>query len=183
MTSFVVMPDTRPVIDDVALVQFISERAKASAKARIYPAGALTTDLEGKTMAEIGLMAEAGAILFTNGDQPVTNASVLKRAMTYAASRNALVMSRPDDSTLAGSGVMNAGAQAGRMGLSGIPMEAEWIGAARDLMLAEQTGCRLVLDQISTSRTLELVKDAKARGASVFTTIAAHTLFFNELDV
>jgi dihydroorotase len=183
VTSLVVMPDTKPVVDDVALVRYISDRAKVSAKARIYPAGALTSGLKGDAMAEIGLMADAGAVFFTNGDTPIGNASILKRAMTYAASRGAIVMSRPDDNALKGSGVMNAGAFAARKGLSGIPKEAEWIGAARDLMLAEATGCTLILDQVSTPRTLELVGDSRARGATVFTTIAAHSLFFNELDV
>lgn len=183
VTSFVVMPDTRPVIDDVALVRFVSERGRETAQARIYPAGGLTVGLGGEAMAEIGLMAEAGAILFTNGDWPVASAQVMKRAMTYAASLGALVMSRPDDRTLAGSGVMNSGAFAARAGLSGIPVEAEWIGAARDVMLAEITGCRLVLDQVSTLRTLEIASAARARGARVFTTAAAHSLFFNERDV
>ena len=183
VTSLVVMPDTKPVIDDVALVRFISDRAKTSAKARIYPAGALTTGLKGEAMAEIGLMADAGAVLFTNGDEPLQNASILKRAMTYAASRGAIIMSRPDDRALKGSGVMNGGAFAARKGLAGIPREAEWIGAARDLMLAETTGCTLILDQVSTPRTLELVAKSRSEGASVFTTVAAHSLFFNELDI
>ncbi len=183
VTSLVVMPDTKPVVDGVALVRYISDRARANAKARIYPAAALTVGLKGEAMAEIGLMADAGAILFTNGDVPIANASTLKRAMTYAASRGAIVMSRPDDTALKGSGVMNAGAFAARKGLSGIPEEAEWIGAARDLMLAETTGCTLILDQVSTPRTLDLVADSRDRGANVFTTIAAHSLFFNELDV
>ena len=183
VTSLVVMPDTKPVVDDVALVRFISDRAKASALARIYPAGALTTGLKGDAMAEIGLMADAGAVLFTNGDTPVSNPSIMKRAMTYAASRGAIVMSRPEDTALKGSGVMNAGAFAARKGLAGIAKEAEWIGAARDLMLAEETGCTLILDQVSTLRTLEMVADSRDRGASVFSTIAAHSLFFNELDV
>lgn len=183
ITSLVVMPDTRPVIDDVALVRFIAERARETAKARVYPAGALTVGLAGEAMAEIGLMAEAGAILFTNGDWPVASAQVMKRAMAYAASRDALVMSRPDERTLTGSGVMNAGALAARAGLSGMPIEAEWIGAMRDTALAEQTGCRLILDQVSTARTLEIAAAARARGAAVFTTAAAHSLFFNERDV
>ena len=183
VTSFVVMPDTRPTVDDVALVRFIRERARETAKARIYPSGALTVGLGGEFMAEIGLMADAGAIAFTNGDMPVANASIMKRAMVYAASRGALVMSRPDDRALSGSGVMNAGAFAARFGLSGIPAEAEWIGAARDVMLAETTGCRLLLDQVSTARTLEIVAEARARGAKVHATVAAHTLFFNERDV
>lgn len=183
VTSFVIMPDTRPTVDDVALVRYIADRAKVSAKARIYAAGALTVGLMGEAMAEIGLMSEAGAVLFTNGDNPLANASIQKRAMSYAASRGAIVMSRPDDRSLSGSGVMNAGAFAARNGLSGLSMEAEWIGAARDVMLAEATGCRLVVDQVSTPRTLEIVADARRRGAQIFTTMAAHSIFFNERDV
>lgn len=183
ITSFVVMPDTKPVVDDVALVRFIADRAKASAAARIYPAAALTTGLKGEAMAEIGLMAQAGALLFTNGDLPVANSAILKRAMAYAASLGTTIMSRPDERALAGSGVMNAGALAARMGLSGIPVEAEWIGAMRDTALAEATGCTLILDQVSTPRTVEIAANARQRGAKVFTTAAAHSFFFNERDV
>lgn len=183
ITSLVVMPDTRPVIDDVALVQFIAERGRETAFARVYPAGGLTVGLAGEAMSEIGLMAEAGAVLFTNGDWPVASAQVMKRAMTYAASRGAIIMSRPDDRTLAGGGVMNTGEFAARNGLSGIPIEAEWLGAARDVVLAEQTGCALILDQVTSQRTLDIVDIARGRGAKVFTTVAAHSLFFNELDV
>jgi dihydroorotase len=183
VTSMLVMPDTRPVIDDVALVRFISERARETADVRVYPAGALTVGLKGKGMAEIGLMSDAGAAAFSNGDDPVANASTLKRAMAYAASRDAIVMSRPDERALSGSGVMNAGAIAARIGLSGMPMEAEWIGAQRDVMLAEATGCHLVMDQISTYRSAEIAAEAKARGAKVSVTVAAHSLFFNELDI
>jgi dihydroorotase len=183
ITSLVVMPDTRPVIDDVALVQFIAERGRETAFARVYPAGGLTVGLAGEAMSEIGLMAEAGAVLFTNGDWPVASAQVMKRVMTYAASRGAIVMSRPDERTLAGGGVMNAGEFAARHGLSGIPIEAEWLGAARDVVLAEQTGCTLILDQVTSQRTLDIVDVARGRGAKVFTTVAAHSLFFNELDV
>ena len=183
ITSLVVMPDTRPVIDDVALVQFIAERGRETAFARVYPAGGLTVGLAGEAMSEIGMMAEAGAVLFTNGDWPIASAQVMKRAMTYAASRGAIVMSRPDDRTLAGGGVMNAGEFAARNGLSGIPVEAEWLGAMRDVTLAEQTGCALILDQVTTQRTLDVVDIAKSRGAKVFTTVAAHSLFFNELDI
>ncbi len=183
VTSFVVMPDTQPVIDGVALIRYIEDRARDTAKAKIYPAGGLTVGLKGEAMAEIGLMSEAGAVFFTNGDKPVSNASILKRTMSYAASRNATIMSRPDETNLTGSGVMNAGTLASRLGLSGMPAEAEWIGAARDLTLAEATGCRLIVDQASTPRTLELIAAAKSRGANVFTTIAAYSLYFNEADV
>lgn len=183
ITQFVVMPDTKPVIDDVALVQFLTRRDRPEVKARIHAAGALTVGLEGKAMAEIGLMKEAGAVFFTNGDEPVGDAGILKRALAYAASHDAVIAARPDVTALRGSGVMNAGSFAARLGLKGIPVEAEWIGAARDLMLAEATGCRLILDQVSTPRTLELLGAARARGVDAAATVAAHHLFFNELDV
>ncbi|MEM9225249.1 MAG: dihydroorotase, partial [Pseudomonadota bacterium] len=132
VTSMVVMPDTNPVIDDVALVQFILNRGRETAVNRVYPAGALTRGLNGEAMAEIGLMAEAGAALFTNGDHPVGDAGILRRTFAYAASQSAIVTGRPDVESLSGSGVMNAGALAARMGLKGIPRDAEWIGLARD---------------------------------------------------
>ena len=93
VTSMVVMPDTNPVIDDVALVQFIANRGKETSKTRIYAAGALTKGLKGEAMAEMGLMSDSGAVFFTNGDLPISDASVLRRTMAYAASCGALVSS------------------------------------------------------------------------------------------
>ena len=182
VTSMVVMPDTDPVIDDVALVQFIANRGRETAKVRVYPSGALTMHLKGEAMSEIGLMQSSGAVLFTNGDWPVASTSVLRRTMAYAASCGAMVASRADERTLAG-GVMNAGAQASRMGLPGLPREAEWIGLARDLLLAEATGCTLLVDQISTGRSIEMITEARKRGVNVHVSVAAHHLFFNEGDV
>ncbi|MEQ8559305.1 MAG: dihydroorotase [Henriciella sp.] len=183
VTSMVVMPDTNPVIDDVALVQFIANRGKETAKTRVYAAGALTKGLKGEAMAEMGLMSDSGAVFFTNGDLPISDASVLRRTMAYAASCGALVSSRADDHALAKSGVMNSGALAARIGLSGLPREAEWIGLARDLLLAEATKCTLLVDQVSTARSIEMIKAARARGVKVWASVAAHHLFFNELDV
>ena len=183
VTSMVVMPDTNPVIDDVALVQFIANRGRETSQTRIYPAGALTKGLEGKAMAEMGLMSDSGAVFFTNGDLPVADTSSLRRTMAYAASCGAIVASRADDHALAKSGVMNSGALAARMGLSGLPREAEWIGLARDLLLAEATNCKLLIDQVSTARSIEMIKQARARGVKAWTSVAAHHLFFNDLDV
>ena len=183
VTSMVVMPDTEPVIDDVALVQFIANRGRETARCRIYPAGALTKGLKGEAMAEIALMSETGAVFFTNGDWPVEKASVLRRTMAYAASCNAIVSSRADERSLSGNGVMNSGALAARLGLSGIPREAEWVGLSRDLLLAEATGCTLIVDQVSTGHSLALVRQARDRGVKVFVSVAAHHLFFNELDI
>ncbi|WP_084418546.1 dihydroorotase [Henriciella litoralis] len=183
VTSMVVMPDTNPVIDDVALVQFIANRGRETARTRVYPAGALTKGLAGDAMAEIGMMRGSGAVFFTNGDMPVENASMLRRTMGYAASCDAIVSSRANDHALGQSGVMNAGAVAARMGLGGLPREAEWIGLSRDLLLAEATGCTLLVDQVSTARSIEMIKSARDRGVKAYVSVAAHHLFFNELDV
>jgi len=182
VTSMVVMPDTQPVIDDQALVEFVTRRGQ-DALNRIYPAGALTRGLAGEAMAELGLMADAGAVLFSNGERSVANSSVMKRALAYAGDLGARVCVRAEDSGLIGSGVMNAGSLAARMGLAGMGKDAELIIGLRDLVLAGQTGCALIVDQVTTIELLEAIAAAKTDGAQVGCTIAAHHLFFNELDV
>jgi dihydroorotase len=183
VTTMVVMPETEPVIDDVALVNFIAQRARDTAKVKVLPAAALSKSLEGRKMAEIGLMAEAGAVLFSTGAHMVSDAGVMRRAMQYAASFGVLVASGSEEPSLVESAVMNAGPLAARMGLKGAPAMAEWMGAARNLLLAETTKCRFLVDQLSTGRTLDLVNEAKRRGVRAHCTVAAHHLFFNELDV
>lgn len=183
VTQFVVMPDTKPVIDDVALVQFIARKGAEASGARIHAAGALTVGLTGEAMAEIGLMQDAGAVLFTNGDVPVTDPGVMKRALAYATSRGAIVASRIDTPALTGTGVMASTGFAARLGLKGMPAESEWIAAARDLVLAETTGAFLILDGVSTGRSLELISEARARGMGVGCTVNAYSLFFNDLDI
>jgi dihydroorotase len=183
VTTLVVMPDTDPVIDTVALVDFIQRRAESVAKVKVYSTGGLTLNLDGQKMSEIGLIKEAGAVFFTNGDRPVEDAGVLRRAMQYAASFDALVASRPDTPALSKNTVMNAGAFAARLGLRGAPPEAEWIALARDLMLAETTGARLLVDCLSTERSLGAVARARKNGVKVSCSVAAYSLFFNELDV
>jgi dihydroorotase len=183
VTTFVVMPDTDPVIDSVALVDFIQQRGETVAKVKVLASGGLTVSLNGLKMSEIGLIQEAGAVFFSNGDRPVEDAGVLRRAMTYAASFDALVASRPDTPALSKNTVMNAGAFAARLGLRGAPPEAEWIALERDLMLAETTGVRLLLDCISTERSLAAVERARKAGVKVSCSVAAYSLFFNELDI
>ena len=183
ITSMVVMPDTAPVIDDVALVQFISNQAHATAVNKIYPAGALTTGLKGESMAEMGMMAEAGAVLFTNGDHPIERADIQKRVMAYAAGHDVLISSRPDERELSQSGVMTNGALALQKGLKGMAPEAELIGLQRDVALANATGARLLVDNISTKASLETIADAKAAGVNISASIAAYSLFFTESDI
>lgn len=184
VTTMVMMPNTMPVIDDQSLVDFVLRRGvDRSGGVRILPAAALTQHLDGALMTEIGLMAEAGAVMFTNGDKPVVDSRVLRRALSYASAFGALVAHRPEDPYLAEGGVMHEGELAARLGLPGIPAAAEAIMAERDLALAELTGGRILLDMLSAAQSLPAVKRAKERGVSAFASVNVHHLVLNENDV
>lgn len=183
VTTMVVMPDTDPVIDDVSLVDFIKRRGEARAGVRVLPSAALTKHLDGEQMTEIGLLAEAGAVLFSNGSRPIVDSRVLRRALSYSSAFGALIAHRPEDPHLARGGVAHESALAARMGLSGIPAAAEYISAERDCSLAEITGGRLLLDMISAARTLEPLRRAKAAGVKVHASVSVHHLTLNELEL
>jgi dihydroorotase len=184
VTTLVMMPNTTPVIDDQSLVDFVLRRGvDRSGGVRILPAAALTKHLDGEVMTEIGLMAEAGAVLFTNGDKPVVNSRVLRRALSYATPFGALIANRPEDPFLAEGGVMHEGELAARLGLPGIPAAAEVVMAERDLALAELTGGRLLVDMVSSAQTLPPLKRAKESGVKAFASVNVHHLVFNENDV
>src|ERR687884_310061 len=121
VTTLVCMPDTNPVIDDPAIVDFVLRRARGTAIVNIHPAAALTKGLAGREMTEIGLLGEAGAVAFTDGLRAVRSAQLMRRALTYARDFGALVMPHLEDRDLVGDGVMNEGEFASRLGLIGIP--------------------------------------------------------------
>ena len=184
VTTMVMMPNTTPVIDDQSLVDFVRRRGPdRTGGVRILPAAALTKHLDGELMTEIGLLAEAGAVLFTNGDKPIVSSRVLRRALSYATAFGALVANRPEDTFLSDGGVMHEGELAARLGLPGIPAAAETIMAERDLALAELTRGRLLMDMISAAGTLETLKRAKARGVNAVASVNVHHLVLNENDV
>ncbi len=184
VTTMVMMPNTTPVIDDQSLVDYVLRRGPdRSGGVRILPAAALTQHLDGKLMTEIGLMAEAGAVMFTNGDKPIADSQLMRRVLSYATAFGALVAHRPEDPGLAQGGVMHEGELAARLGLPGIPAAAELIMAERDLALAELTGGRLVLDMLSSAQTLPALKRAKERGVRAFASVNVHHLVLNEHDV
>lgn len=184
VTTLVMQPNTNPIIDDQSLVDYVLRRGPdRSGGVRILPAAALTKHLDGELMTEIGLMAEAGAVLFTNGDKPIASSRVLRRALSYATSFDALIAHRPEDPHLAEGGVMHEGELAARLGLPGIPAAAELIMAERDLALAELTGGKLLLDMLSSAQTLPALKRAKARGVKAFASVNVHHLVLNEQDV
>lgn len=182
VTSIVVMPNTDPVIDDAALVEFVKRRAEA-AKVHVYPAAALTRGLNSEQMSEIGLLKEAGAIAFTDGDRTIASSLIMRRCLAYAANFDALVLAHAQDVSLAAAGQMNEGAYAARMGLGGIPSAAEAIAVERDLRLLELTGARYHLAQVSCAAALDAVARARRHGLTPTCAVSAHHLTLNEQDV
>ena len=183
VTTIVVMPNTDPVIDEPSLVDFVRRRAAATACVRVVPMAALTKHLAGEAMTEIGLLQEAGAVAFTDGDRTVANASVMRRALAYAATFGALVVGHAEDPDLTADAAMSEGEYAMRLGIAAAPAIAEAIVVERDLRLVELTGVRYHFGQISCRSSLEAIASAKARGLSVTCGVSAHHLALNELDV
>ncbi len=183
VTTIVTMPDTDPVIDDVALVDFISRRARDEASVRVFPMAALTRGLAGGEMTELGLLRQAGAVGFTDGRRTLTDAAIMRRALTYARDFGALIMHQTADPNLVGNGVMNEGEVATRLGLAGIPKEAEIVVLERDVRLAALTRGRYHAAQISCAESLEVIRRAKASGLAVTCGVSINHLSLNENDI
>lgn len=183
VTSLVMMPDTRPVIDDVALVEFVLRTMREIGTARIYPAAAITTALAGAQMTEIGNLRDAGAVLFTDGRKTIADAAVMRRAMTYARDFGALIDHASADSALTGSGVMNEGLLASLLGLPGIVREAELLPLERDLRLVRLTGARYHAAKISCAMSAAAIASAKAEGLDVTAGASINHLTLNENDI
>jgi dihydroorotase len=183
VTSIVVQPDTAPAIDEASMVDFILRRARDIGLVRVHAAGAATQGLQGQRMAEIGLMREAGAVYATDVDRPIVDSLVLRRLLTYAGGFDALIAHRPADPYLSAGAAATEGEFSGRMGLRGVSAMAERIMLERDLALAELTGGRLLVDQISTAEALECLARAKAKGVKVWASVSINHLTFNEIDI
>ncbi len=183
VTSIVVQPDTDPVVDEPAVVDFILRRARDIELVHVYPAGAATKGLGGQAMAEIGLMQEAGAVYITDADRPIVDSKVFRRILTYASGFGMIVAHRPVDPWLASGGAATAGEFAGRYGIPSQPVVAERIMLERDLALAEITKASLLVDQITCADALETLERGKKRGIRVTASASINHLSFNELDI
>jgi dihydroorotase len=183
VTTIICMPNTEPVIDDVALVDFIMRRARDTARINVHPMAAMTKGLKSEEMAEIGLLRDAGAIAFTNGKTSLADAKMMRNVLAYAKDFGALIIHHLEEPTLAQNGVMNEGEVATRLGLPGIPREAETIMLERDLRLAELTGGRYHAGQISCRESLDIIRAAKARGLPVTCGVSINHLTLNENDI
>jgi dihydroorotase len=183
VTTIICQPNTSPVIDNPATVDFVLRRARDTAIVHVHPMAALTKGLEGKEMTEIGLLKAAGAVAFTDGDKSVTNAQVMRRALTYAGDFDALIVHHTEDPDLIGDGVMNEGEFAARLGLLGIPKAAETVMLERDIHLVALSRGRYHAASISCTESLEVLRRAKDAGLDVTASSSINHITLNENDI
>lgn len=183
VTTIVCLPNTEPAIDDMSVVEFVARRARKLGLSKVYPYGAVSKKLEGKEIAELGMLSEAGAIAFTDGFKAISDIQLMFRALSYAKTFGLLIVQHPDERGLSKGGVMNSGETATRLGLAGIPREAEIIMVERDIRLVEMSGGKLHFAHLSTSDAINAVRQAKDRGLAITCDTAPPYFALNELAI
>lgn len=173
-TAVACMPNTRPVNDCAAVTHFILKRAAEKGVCRVLPVGAISKGLDGENLSEFGELREAGAVAVTDDGRPVMNSQLMRRALEYARIFDMVVMSHAEDLNLSHGGLMNEGLISTLTGLAGIPVSAEEVMVARDILLAELTHGRLHVAHVSTAGSVRLIREAKSRGLSVTAETAPH---------
>jgi len=179
-TAVCCMANTQPVNDNRAVTDYIRARAESDGVVRVYPIGAVTRGLDGKELAELAELAEAGCVAFSDDGKCVMNAELYRRAMEYTLPFGAPVISHAEDHTLSRGGAMNEGVVSTELGLPGIPAAAEDVMVARDIVLAELTGAHVHIAHLSTAGAARLVRDAKARGVRITAEVTPHHLLLTE---
>ncbi|MEY4344632.1 MAG: hypothetical protein RL032_464 [Pseudomonadota bacterium] len=182
VTSVVCPPDTDPVLDEAGLVEMLRYRAQAQHKARVYPLGALTRNLQGEVLTEMGALTQAGCVAFSQAEVPLANTQVTLRALQYASTFGYPVWLRPQEVFL-GKGVAASGPLATRMGLSGVPVAAETIALHTIFELVRSTRARVHLCRISSAAGVELVRQAKLEGLPVSCDVSINSLHLTDLDI
>ncbi|HMF05398.1 MAG TPA: dihydroorotase [Methylocella sp.] len=183
VTTILARPDTNPPVDDPAVVDFLLRRARDTGRVKVLPAAALSAGLNGAEISEIGLLHLAGAIAFSVGARPIRNARVMRRVMEYVRDFDGLVIHFAEDPDLASEGVMNEGELASRLGLAGVPHEAEAIMLDRDIRLVNLTRARYHAALVTTSLSLEVIARAKEAGLPVTCATSINHLTLNENDI
>ncbi len=178
-TGVALMPDTEPPVHSKTQVEYLVNKSKGDL-VNVYPLGALSVDRAGKDMAEMYDMYLSGAKAFTDGNKPVKDAGLMERALLYAHGFGALIFSYPEDVAIAGKAKVNEGVTSTLLGMKGIPSLAEELQIARDLYLAEYTDSAIHFSTISTARSVQLIRDAKAKGLKVSCDVAAHHLVLTD---
>jgi dihydroorotase len=175
-TSVACMPNTQPVLDEPGRLYLVAERARRSGLARVHPIAAITLGLAGERLSDLAALAEAGAVAFSDDGRPVMHAGLMRHALEYARDLGLPLVTHAEDLGLRGEGVMNEGATATRLGLTGIPAACEVVAVERDLELAALTGSRLHVAHVSAAGSVEALARAKARGTLATGETAPHYL-------
>jgi dihydroorotase len=182
-TAMVCMPNTRPVNDTLAVTELILARARAAGLARVYPCGCISKGSNGEELAEYGELAAGGCVALSDDGKPVMSSSLMRRALEYASAFRLPLTVHEEDLALVGKGVMHEGATSTRLGLKGIPGQAEEVMVLRDIALAELTGGRVHIAHASTAGTVRAVREAKRRGLAVTAEVTPHHLTLTDEDV
>jgi len=182
VTSVVTMPNTSPVIDNVSIVDFLKRRGRDKSKINIFPSASLTKNIEGTNMTEFGLLQKKGIIAFTDGIRTIQNSRLMSRIMRSAFDLDCLIMQHAEDYELSMNGMMNDGVIATKLGLQGIPDLAEKIIIERDLSLLEDFNCRYHISQISSSKSLSVIRNKKDQ-VDFTTGVSINNLSLNENDI
>jgi len=180
VTSVVCMPNTDPVVDNAAVVEYIVSKSKEAGYCNVFPAGAITKGQRGEELSEMESMKSSGIIAVSDDGRPVSNSNVMRRAMERAKNLGLLVISHSEDLDLVNGGVMNEGVTSAKLGLRGNPSIAESIAVTRDISIAEYTGARLHIAHVSTAESVEAVRAAKKRGTNVTCETAPHYFSLTE---
>ncbi len=182
VTSVVTMPNTDPVIDNVSIVDFLKRRGRDKAKINIYPTASLTKNTEGTNMTEFGLLQSKGIIAFTDGTKTIQSSRVMSRIMNSAKDLNSLIMQHAEDMELSQNGMINEGIIATKLGLQGIPEIAEQVIIERDLTMLESIECRYHISQISSAKSLKIIKERK-KNVKFSCGVSINNLSLNENDI
>ena len=183
VTSVVSMPNTSPIIDNVSMVDFLKRRGRDKSRINIFPAASLTKKTEGKQMSEFGLLKRKGIIAFTDGIKTVQDPQLMSMIMNFASQSNSLIMQHAEDNILSKGGLINDGEISTRLGLQGIPALAEKIIVERDLAFLEEYFCRYHISQISSKKTLSVIRKAKLEGKIFSSGVSINNLSLNENDI
>jgi dihydroorotase len=179
-TSIACMPNTSPVNDNQSVTEYILDKAKREGCVNVFPVGAITKGLEGEFLAEMGELRNAGVVAVSDDGKSVINGELMRRGMEYARNFNLLVICHCENPDLVAGGVMNEGFTSTRLGLKGIPNAAEETIVARDIILAEMTGCRVHIAHVSTEGAVRIIREAKSRGVNVTAETAPHYFSLSE---
>ncbi len=182
-TAVCAMPNTRPVNDNTSVTELVLARAAAAGLARVYPVGAISKGLSGEELAEYGELKAAGCVALSDDGHPVASSGLMRRALEYARAFRLPLTVHEEDLGLVGKGVMHEGAASTRLGLKGIPAQAEDVMVLRDLALLELTGGRLHVAHVSTAGSVRAIRDAKRRGLPVTAEVTPHHLALTDEDV